>query len=465
MLKRSALALWLFAACSSSSTPGPADAPIPDAPPLVPDARPITSDCTSDPTLAPRRDACEFRPGSLATDTIGDCAGDAIPIEHIVVLMQENRSFDHYYGQLPGHGQDDVDVAPAATSNPGPTSGEPQPWHHETAYCVEDTDHGWVASHLQWNHGANDGFAVSNVTTADPTGHRAMGYYDHNDLPFYYSLISTFATSDRYFCSLLGPTYPNRMYLVAATSFGIVTTDINILAPPGVPQVYRELDAKGISWKSYSSTLPSAYLFIDYATDPKQAKHLTTADQFAIDAAAGNLPQVAFIDASFNEAAAVETDEHPPADIQLGEHFVWQQVQAVIKSPLWQSTVMFITYDEHGGLYDHVSPPAACVPDVTPPRLNPEIGSFDRLGFRVPVIAVSPYARRHFVSHTVHSHTSILRFIEAKFGLPAMTNRDANSDAMLDLFDFASAPNLEVPELPEPAVDPAALDACRLAFP
>jgi phospholipase C len=126
---------------------------------------------------------------------------------------------------------------------------------------------------------------------------------------------------------------------------------------------------------------------------------------------------------------------------------------------------MFITYDEHGGLYDHVSPPAACAPDDTAPALNPELGGFDRLGFRVPLIVLSPFARRHFVSHEVHSHTSILRFIEAKFGLPALTKRDANSDALLDLFDFASPPRLDVPTFGEPSTDQAQLDTCKTAFP
>ena len=475
MIERSApvVCLMIVAACSSSSSPaGTPDASVRDAPPadaaaspdaVPPDAPAAAGNCTPNPALASHRDACEFGAGALATETIGDCPGASIPIEHIIVLMQENRSFDQYYGHLPGHGQDDVDVAPIDTSNPDPDGGVALPWHHETAYCVQDTDHGWSASHEQWNDGAMDGFARSNVTAEDPNGHRAMGFYEEADLPFYYKLISTFATSDRYFCSLLGPTFPNRMYLVAATSFGIVTTDVNVLAPAGVPQLYSALDAAGVTWKAYSASLSSAFLFPDYAVG--HAAHLVGVDQFATDAAAGTLPQVAFIEASFEGKADSETDEHPPADIQLGQEFVSRHVQTLIHSPQWSSSALFITYDEHGGLYDHVPPPAACAPDDTAPRLNPELGGFDRLGFRVPVIVVSPYARRNFVSHEVHSHTSILRFIETKFGLPALTARDANSDAMLDLFDFASPPQLDVPELPTPVVDDAALQACRLAFP
>jgi phospholipase C len=290
-----------------------------------------------------------------------------------------------------------------------------------------------------------------------------MGYYDQEDIPFYYELASTFAMSDRYFSALLGSTYPNRYFLAAGTSFGIVSTKITNLAPPGVPNVYRALNAKGVSWKTYATTLASIFLFPDFAAT--QSDHVFPADQFAIDAASGTLPQVSFVEAGFAQAPSVETDEHPPADMQLGQHWVWQQVTALTRSPLWPSSALFITYDEHGGLYDHVPPPAACAPDDTPPALNPELGGFDQLGFRVPLIVVSPWARRHYVSHAVHSHTSILRFLEAKFDLPALTKRDANSDALLDLFDFESSPRIDVPEFAEPSIDATRLDACRTAFP
>lgn len=420
-----------------------------------------SSSCGTDAALAARREACEFGAGASAMETIG-CSGASIPIEHVVIIMQENRSFDHYFGHLPGHGQDDVDVAPASVTNPDP-NGQPIPWHHESAYCVEDTDHGWSASHEQWNGGANDGFAVSNATDADPTGHRGMGYYDESDLPFYYELASTFAISDRYFCSLLGPTYPNRYYLAAGTSFGLVTTDTRNLAPAGVPQIYRALNEKGVTWKSYSKTTSSVFLFLEFGL--QQASHFAPVSQFAVDAANGDLPQVSFVEAGFSESADVETDEHPPADLQLGQHFVWEQVTALLASPQWPSSALFLTYDEHGGLYDHVSPPAACVPDDIAPQLNPEIGAFDRLGFRVPLIVVSPWARRNYVSHQVHSHTSILRFLETRFELPAFTRRDANSDALLDVFDFSSPPRLEVPAFDEPPVDPDQLQMCDEAFP
>ncbi len=420
-------------------------------------------------SLATQRTACTFASGALPKDTLGDCATKPIPIEHIIIAMQENRSFDHYFGHLPGHGQDDVDVPPADEWNPSPPDAgvppAPVPWHHDQSYCIDDTDHGWVASHGQYDDGKNDGFALTNVIAQDRTGQRALGYYDQTDIPFYYSLASTFAISDRYFCSLLGPTYPNREYLLAGTSFGSVATDEgprNGLAPAGVPNIFKVLDAAGITWRDYYSDLPAAFLFSDYEPTAVANGNVVDVSQFAIDAAAGNLPQVSFIDPTFLPVPDIqsETDEHPPADIQVGQHFIWTQVTALLSSPNWKSSAMFITYDEHGGMYDHVPPPAACPPDDTPPDENPEIGGYDRLGFRVPVFVVSPYAKRHFVSHQVHSHTSILRFLETKFNLPALTNRDANSDAMFDFFDFDSPPDLTVPAFTEPAVDPTQLTAC-----
>lgn len=419
--------------------------------------------CRPDPALTPLREACRFDSGARVVDTIGACTGSAIPIEHVVILMQENRSFDQYFGHLKGHGQDDVEVAPEGTTNPTGDGGV-VPWHHETAYCVQDTDHTWAASHAQYDDGKNDGFARSNVKPEDPDGARAMGYYDASDLPFYYDLAAQFAISDRYFASVLGPTYPNRLFLYAGTSFGSVSTDADGFAPSGAAMVLRQFDERGISWKVYKTNLASAQLFSDYAGDPVRADRFVPVEQFAIDAAAGLLPQVSFVEPNLLDKAYVETDEHPPADIQLGQHWVYDKVHALITSPLWRSSALFITYDEHGGLYDHVPPPRACVPDAIPPRKETNVGGFDRLGFRVPVFVVSPYAKRHFVSHEVHSHASVLRFLQAKFELAALTARDANADAMLDFFDFEH-PNFDVPTLLEPAVNPAELSRCMTAFP
>ena len=169
------------------------------------------------------------------------------------------------------------------------------------------------------------------------------------------------------------------------------------------------------------------------------------------------------------------TDEHPPGDIQAGEQFASTIIRALMNSSQWKDSVLFHVYDEHGGTYDHVAPPDACPPDELAPMLSgnddPSFAvdsrgnklGFDKLGFRVPVIVVSPYAKRHYVSHKTYDHTSITRFIEAKFKLPALTNRDANANPMFDFFDFGH-PNTTVPQLAEAQIDPTALDACLKLF-
>src|SRR6185295_9663823 len=175
---------------------------------------------------------------------------------------------------------------------------------------------------------------------------------------------------------------------------------------------------------------------------------------FFTDAAAGNLPQVSYVDPAL--VGGELNDEHPPKNVQKGQAFVASVVNAVMASPQWSSTVLFITYDEHGGFFDHVPPPAACLPDAIPPALRPDDvpGAFDNYGIRVPFVAVSPFSRKGFVSHKVYDHTSVLRFVETRFDLPALTRRDANADPMLDLFDFERVPFAKPPRLPVAKIDP-----------
>jgi phospholipase C len=179
--------------------------------------------------------------------------------------------------------------------------------------------------------------------------------------------------------------------------------------------------------------------------------------QYYVDAAAGTLPQVAFVDPIFIGTSNTENDEHPTANIQVGEDYVSQVVGALLASPQWTSSALLLTYDEHGGFYDHVRPKRACVPDAIPPFLAPgdAAGAFDNYGIRVPFVAVSPYARAHYVSHRVYDHTSILRFIETRFDLPALTARDANARPLLELFDFDDPPFVEPPALAPAPIDQA----------
>src|SRR6266850_4600152 len=411
---------------------------------------------------------CTFGPGALPADTLpsGTRHGSQIPVDTIVVLMQENRSFDHYFGQLHYQGQRRSEGEPRNASNPDPLGGAPISAFHQTRYCeVADLDHSWSGTHREWNNGAMDGFTAANVDANDPNGSRSMGYYDRSDFPFYYALYKKFATGDRYFCSALTQTFPNRFYLLAATSFGHIRNDFPTsptdFAPAG-GTIFERLDQAGVTWKIYYSQLAFANLFA-YVRNTRQV-NVVPINLYFTDAQNGTLPQVSFVDPIFLGAKNVENDEHPPANVQVGQEFASRVVKAVLTSPKWSRSAVLVTYDEHGGYYDHVPPPLACQPDSIPPALNMTDvpGDFDRLGIRVPVVAVSPYARRHFVSHKAYDHTSILRFIETRFDLGALTKRDANADPMLDLFDFRRPRFRRAPRLPDATIDQAHFDQCAM---
>lgn len=400
---------------------------------------------------------CPYRAGALPENTLPPdaTAGDEMPIDHIVVLMQENRSFDHYFGRLPEAGVPEADGLPPDAANPD-SAGNLVPAFHLERYCTRDTAHSWKASHEQYNGGRNDGFVITN----EPGGERAMGYYDESDLPFYYALARTFAIADRYFSSLLGPTFPNRFFLYSGTAFG-QTTNVLGVGIHSQRTIFDALDEKGVSWKIYFSDVPFALLYRQLSASPR----LTAIERFFEDAAAGTLPQVAFVDPAFSGLMRPQNDEHPPVNIQRGQAFVADVVRALISSPAWPRTVFFLTYDEHGGFYDHVPPPPACEPDEIPPQLGPGDvpARFDRYGFRVPFVAVSPWVKPGYVSHRTYDHTSILRFIETRFGLPALSDRDANADPLLDLFDFSQPNLLEPGPLPPAEIDPAGVELCRQA--
>jgi phospholipase C len=475
-----------------------------------------------DDEAAMTRAACGYKAGSLPAETQGAShpSGKAIPIEHILVLMQENRSFDHYFMKLPQNGQTDVEVAPDTFTNPDATATPVAPFH-DGKYCFVDTNHEWNGSHQQYGGGKMDGFVVSNdgSGTAPPhpeidsmSGVRAMSYYDNTDIPFYYWLADEFAIADHYHCSLLGPTWPNRMYMYAASSRGMTentfaefgdvkgacngdadcggaagacvrgsckgscTVDADCgrdarigtcdvtgggACSPIERTIFDYLEQRHIDWKVYASGTPGFGITVS-AYFTYQGKHQKTIDDYYADAASGNLPAVAFIDPHLGMEAYDQDDEHPPASPQGGQRFVARVVDALTKSPAWSSSALFITYDEHGGLFDHVPPPDACPPDDLPAKLaaGDAPGGFDRYGIRVPMMVVSPFAKKHFVGHHVYDHTSILRFIEDRFVIPAITNRDANAEAPWEMFDFAGAPHEKPPAVTIPDVDQTKLDAC-----
>jgi phospholipase C len=269
-----------------------------------------------------------------------------------------------------------------------------------------------------------------------------MRYWDQRDIPFTYSLAEHFPIGERHFCSVLGQTFPNRRFLFAGTSFGTVD-DTFPNDPPPNGTIFDRLDAHNIDWAVYYQAYPSLELVPNTDT-PARAPRVRKFGSFLSDAAAGRLPQFTFLDPDYRT-----TSEENPQDIQLGERYIAQVVHALMNAKTWKRTALFLTYDEHGGYYDHVPPPPAIVPDSIPPDLAPgdPPGAFDRYGFRVPTIVVSPWARPHYISRVVHDHTSITAFIERKWNLPAMTLRDANAHPMTNYFNFRKPHFLEPPKL------------------
>ncbi len=389
--------------------------------------------------------------------------GGIANIDHVVVLMQENRSFDSYFGQLHFEGQPHSSVE-SQRPNINPLGGPPIHPFLTTNPCTSaDLNHGWDGTHNEIDGGRMDGFTTQNVDPTDRTGSRTMGYYDQRTLPFYYRIANEFSIADRYFASVPGPTFPNRFYLLTGTSFGY--TD-NVVKTYTQKTIFQSLDeaATPVSWKIYLASAQVEELF-KYVQD-HFAGHVFPIAQYFTDAANGTLPQVSFVESDGFGTVNTETDEHPPANVQVGEKFTHDIVSALVNSPDWASAAMFLTYDEHGGYYDHVSPPAAVPPDDIPPMVSAgdPFNAFNRYGVRVPATVISPYSSPHHVSHVVYDHTSILKFIETRFGLPPLTRRDAAADPMLDMFDFGHAALLH-PSVPDAPVDPAGIEACNALHP
>ncbi|HET7529717.1 MAG TPA: alkaline phosphatase family protein [Mycobacteriales bacterium] len=389
----------------------------------------------------------------------------AIPIEHVVVVMMENHSFDNYFGMLPARGRRaadgfslGADARPTAT-NPR-ADGTPVRAFAMPTYCQpeHEPNQSWNGTHLAVDGGRMDGFVRA-------SGDVAMGYWDRADIPFYYSLASTFPLANRWFASAPCQTYPNRRFLHAGTAYGLISTTTPGPDDPPPPNgtIFDRLNAYGIPWVNYFTDLPSVAIIPSTVTsNPDKLRPIA---QFYADCAAGTLPAYSLVDPDFGGTDVVGgfapdgvvptvvraqgQDEENPQNIRYGEQFVAQVVDAVMSSPAWDRTLLVWCYDEHGGYYDHVAPPPAIAPDSIPPALGPGDvpGGYDVYGCRVPAVVVSPWARRDYVSNVVHDHTSILAFVERKWNLPALTYRDANAAAMLDFLDFGTPSFADPPSL------------------
>jgi phospholipase C len=405
-----------------------------------------------------------------------------MPFDHIIVVMMENHSFDNLFGDL-GRTRSDVDALSfdatghATNANPGihgSVTSYPQP---DTAQTKKVTQ-SWAASHHQINGGAMDGFVHS-----VPGAHEPMAYYTPEVLPFAYSLAEQFTIGDRWFCSLPGPTYPNRRFLMAGTAYGATTTATDTLldAPPPHGTIFDQLSAHHINWTNYFSDVPMTSVIPSIIL--KHLEHLATLDTFFHDCASGTLPAVSFVDprigllsdvgaplkqlplaileplkilgADLESSGSGETQEDPQS-MYWGEAWAAKLVQAVLDSPKWERTLLIYIYDEHGGYYDHVPPPPAIAPDSVSPRLaaTDPPGGYDLYGPRVPAVVVSPYARAGAVTSVIHDHTSVLATIEAKWNLPALTDRDANAETVMDFLDLSIAPRSQITVSAPPQTGP-----------
>ncbi len=389
---------------------------------------------------------------ATATVTVGSSTGGTglNQVKHIIFMVEENRSFDHYFGMLGAYKQGEgwsgsFDGIPLSASLPDyQSTANVSPFHSQTV-CTDNITPAWNESHYAMHGGKMDYFLKTEgslPTSNDPQGTRMIAYYDQTDLPFYYELAAQYATSDTWFSPLLSDTIPNRMYLLTSTSFGhIRPQDVPPAGGWPQPTIFRDLSTHGVSWRYYYQD-SSVYLssFSDWNT--YQGNVYNISHYFTDIQNPSQLPEVIFIE----RGGKTGLDEHPTNNIQKGASDVSNIINAFLASPIYQNSVFILTYDEGGGLYDHVVPFAEPAPDNIPPMLKPgDISStFAQSGFRVPVIVVSPWTKPHFVSHVNRDYTAILKFIETRFSLPALTARDAAQDDMTEFFDF-SAPQIPTP--------------------
>ncbi len=356
---------------------------------------------------------------------------DASGIEHIVVLMMENRSFDHMLGWLDDadgrqRGLRFADDAGAVfrTHNLAPDF---QGCGHA------DPDHSYEGGRIEYNGGACDGWL-----RAGDNDEFAIGFYVKKDLPFFAGAATQWTACDRYFSAKMAGTFANRVYQHAAQTDRLENT----FELSALPTIWDRIAAAGLEGRYYFSDIPFLALW-----GTKYVGLARSIEQFFVDAATGQLPHVSFVEPRFlGEEAGLSNDDHPFADIRNGQEFMNLVYEAVTKSPNWPNTVLVINYDEWGGFFDHVPPPILPVPNADPLR-----GDNDGLlGFRTPCLVISPFARREHVSHVELDHTSVLKMIEWRWNLPPLTVRDETANNLAGVLDFA-APNLKAKQFSVPA--------------
>ncbi len=364
----------------------------------------------------------------------------ATPIQHLVMVMQENHTFDNYFGTYPG-----ADGIPAGTQMPvdpkNTSAGYVTPWHIGTA-TITDLSHSAATFTDQYDKGKMDGF-VSALNARNQDGKLAMGYYDYRDIPYYWNLADNYVLFDQFFSSAGDGSFANHMYWVAAVPPNAPKGEqlSNYLA--NIPTIFDELQAAGISWKFYVQNYDPTITYRNLATagnresqvvwtpllnfdrfidDPSLSSHIVDLNQYFIDLHNGTLPAVAYIVPS-------GASEHPPSSLTSGERFIKSILQELMRSSAWDSSAFILAYDDWGGWFDHVTPP--------------QVDAFG-YGPRVPALLVSPYAKTGYIDHTQLDFTSILKFIEQNWNVSSLSTRDAKANNILSAFNFSQAPRLPI---------------------
>ncbi len=351
-------------------------------------------------------------------------------LEHVVVVMMENRSYDHLLGWLPTADgrqsgltyldRNGVAFPTMALAPDYQGCGHPDP------------DHSYAGARVEYNGGACDGWLRAGTNDS-----YSIGYYTQADVPFLAGAAPAWVTCDRYFTSIMAGTFPNRIYQHAAQTDRL---DNALLPLCTLPTIWDRLAERGLTGRYYFSDFPFLALW--------GTKHLGISrprGEFFADCAAGTLPQVSFIEPRFlGEAQGLSNDYHPHSDIRKGEAFLNSVYEAVVSSPNWANTVLVVNFDEWGGFFDHVAPPSAPIPPA-----DAAVGSDGLMGFRVPALVIAPWAPRGTVSHEVYDHTSVLKMIEWRWELPPLTVRDAGANNLAHTLDF-DAPNLAAPRFTVP---------------
>jgi len=426
-------------------------------------------------------------PGAMASATVTVSTGGISNLNHIIFMVQENRAFDNYFGELANYRVNVDHIAGAQLSDVNDLHTLPSgyqicnsqgqcfaPFHARTE-CIENLSPSWDETHYDmdlqgddWLHLTQDSqykmdrFLDTTLSGGtgdqyDPTHSRPLGYYDQTDLPFYYELATQFVTDDQWRSPIPANTVPNRMYLFSATSYGHAFPPQDPSDPAWQrPTIFRALTQAGITWRYYYQD--NSVFLANWAdwNDPQIQGNVRNIQEWYNILASPNadeeLPQVVFIE----RASATGYDEHPDNNVQTGSARVQQILNALLTSSAWPDSAFILTWDEGGGLFDHVGPILATPPgDFDQPTdlgQHDQTGEFNVTGFRIPMVVVSPWVKPQTVIHQQTDYTSILKLIETRFNVPALTQRDATTQDMTDptngFFDFSTPHLLTPPPLP-----------------